>query len=261
MKRVAFIGFGNMGSAIAMSIKDSCSIKIYDIDKDKVSSSGFKSEESIDDALSGTDIAIIAVKPQVIDKAFLASIKRKDLSYISIAAGITLSSLEANLETKNIARFMPNLAAREKKAVTAICYSDGADEAFKNDCFEIACSFGSAFSLDESSFGAFIGASGSLIAYALEFISSSAMAATSIGIPYKSAESIVKDTLFSALSLLSDGTPAAALIPLICSAKGTTIRGIEALKENGFESAIYKAVRAAAERSDELEKESKERLA
>ena len=112
MRKVAIIGMGNMGSAIALSIKDSFTLSVYDIDSEKVSSLGFKAEESISDAINESDIIIIAIKPQFIDKDFLKSIKRDGKSYISIAAGIPLSSLVSNIEVNNVARFMPNLAAR-----------------------------------------------------------------------------------------------------------------------------------------------------
>ena len=261
MRKVAVIGMGNMGSAIALSIKDRFSLTTFDIDKAKVEALGFKPCESIQEAIKDADIVLIAIKPQFIDKNFLSDIREEGKAYISIAAGIPLSSLEKNLRSRNIARFMPNLAARERKAVTAVCFSAEADNAFKNDAMEIANAIGSAFILPEKSFSAFIGASGSLIAFALEFIRASAMGAVNMGIPYREAEKIVADTVSSALTLLKDGKSAGEVIPSICSAAGTTIKGMEALEENGFANALYKAVKASAVRSDELEIESKERLA
>ena len=261
MKKVAVIGMGNMGSAIALSIRDRFTLTAFDIDKEKVGVLGFKPSGSIDEAVEDADIILIAIKPQFIDKDFLKNIKRDGKSYISIAAGIPLSALEENLGSRDIARFMPNLAAKEKKAVTAVCFSKDAAEDFKKDAMEVANSIGSAFILPEKSFSTFIGASGSLIAFALEFIRASAMGAVNMGIPYKEAEKIVSDTVASALTLLKDGKNAGEVIPSICSASGTTIRGMEALEENGFANALYKAVKASAERSDELEIDSKERLA
>ncbi len=261
MKSVAIIGLGNMGSAIAERIREKFSLSLYDIDEEKVRALGFTPASSMEDAIKDADIILIAVKPQFIDKEFLSSIKREKKGYISIAAGIPLTSLENNLGKGNIARFMPNLAAKEGKAVTAVCFSASADKVFKEDAMMIAEAIGSAFILSEKSFSAFIGASGSLIAFALEFIYASAMGAVNAGIPYDQAEKIVSDTLLSALSLLNDGKHAAEIIPAICSASGTTIRGMEALAENGFDAALYKAVKASSDRSEELERESKERLA
>ncbi len=259
MKKALFIGLGNMGSSILSSIKDRFEVLGYDTDSTKAEKLALK-KITLEEGIDAADIIIIAIKPQFVTKEFLSSISRKGKNYISICAGIPLEVLEKNIDSGNIARYMPNLAAKEKKAVTAIAFSDGSDEAFRKDAFEIASSFGSAFLLPESEFSAFIGASGSLIAYVLEFIYASSMAACNMGLPYSQAQSIVAGTMESALSLIRDGKVASALIPSICSAKGTTIKGMEALEENGFQNAIYKAVKAAADRSDEIEKDSKERL-
>ena len=40
---------------------------------------------------------------------------------------------------------------------------------------------------------------------------------------------------------------------MVCSAAGTTIEGVKALSDNGFGSALMKAVLAASEKSIELE--------
>ena len=260
MRKVAVIGMGNMGSAIAESIKDRFSLTTFDIDKAKVEALGFKPCESIQEAIKDADIVLIAIKPQFIDKDFLSSIKEEGKAYISIAAGIPLSSLEKNLRSRNIARFMPNLAAGKLKAVTAIAFKDGADESFRDACMRIAGSFGNAFELSESQFSAFIGISGSLIAYALEFVHDSAMAGVREGIPYDKAKDIVAATLGSASALLSDGESPAAIIPRICSASGTTIAGMAALGDKGFSSALFEAVKAASDRSKELENKSKEMI-
>ena len=97
MRKVAVIGMGNMGSAIALSIKDRFSLTTFDIDKAKVEALGFKPCESVQEAIKDADIVLIAIKPQFIDKNFLSDIREEGKAYISIAAGIPLSSLEKNL--------------------------------------------------------------------------------------------------------------------------------------------------------------------
>jgi pyrroline-5-carboxylate reductase len=46
----------------------------------------------------------------------------------------------------------------------------------------------------------------------------------------------------------------ATLITNVCSKGGTTIAGLNVLKENGFEDTISKCARACANRSKELSK-------
>ena len=72
MRKVAVIGMGNMGSAIALSIKDRFSLTTFDIDKAKVEALGFKPCESVQEAIKDADIVLIAINPQFIDKNFLS---------------------------------------------------------------------------------------------------------------------------------------------------------------------------------------------
>ena len=274
MKKITIVGCGNMGGAIARALAAEADIRlsIHDPYKEELPEGALRDDDlsSVKDA----DIVIIAVKPQWITKEFLSSLyEEKNLSlylhgkgpaFISIAAGIPLEVLSKAFPHAKVARFMPNIAASAKKSVTAVAFNEEGkkDEAFRKDVMDVAESFGSAFELSESQFGAFIGISGSLIAYALEFVNQSAMGGVNAGIPYPTAAKIVADTLESAAALLREtGKTPAELIPNVCSAAGTTIEGMRALADGGFASALSDAVMRTAEKSDELENNAKERLA
>lgn len=260
--KVGIIGNGNMGGAIAKALLQAgiAELRLNDVDRKRSDSIASDAYRPLEPMIDESDVVIIAIKPQFITREFLESIARKEKSYISIAAGMPLEVLDRTLGARNLCRFMPNLAAGKLKAVTAIAFKDGADESFRDACMRIAGSFGSAFELSESQFSAFIGISGSLIAYALEFVHDSAMAGVREGIPYDKAKNIVAATLGSASALLSDGESPAAIIPRICSAAGTTIAGMAALVDKGFSSALFEAVKAASDRSKELENKSKEMI-
>lgn len=262
MKTVSIIGCGNMGGAIASALAQSgsWSLTLYDIDKDRASALGLPVADRIEDAIKASDIVILAVKPQVIGELYDTISEYNDKSYISILAGVPLEVLEYKIDSDNIARFMPNIAARARKAVTAIAFCESADEDFRKSAFEIASSFGSAFILRESLFPAFIGLSGSGIAYVFQFIHALAMGAVEQGIPYSRAVEIAADTMESAYALVKDtGRNPVELASMVCSAAGTTIKGMNALSGNGFDNAVVKAVEAATLRSIELEKTALER--
>ena len=134
------------------------------------------------------------------------------------------------------------------------------DRAVRKDAFEIASAFGSAFVLDERLFPAFIGLSGSGIAYVFQFIHALAMGAVEEGIPYQRAVEIAADTMDSAITLVKEsGRNPVELASMVCSAGGTTIRGMNTLASGGFDSAVIGAVKSATERSITLEKEALER--
>ena len=93
-----------------------------------------------------------------------------------------------------------------------------------------------------------------------EFIHALALGGTDQGISYPESVKIVTDTLSSAVALVKDsGKNPAELMTMVCSAKGTTIKGMEALYEGNFDSTVMNAVIRASEKSQELEKAAKEK--
>lgn len=257
--KIAIVGCGNMGSAIAASLSKDSSYEVFVYNRSKEKALSLQKEynnitvlDKLEDA-TGFDIIMIAVKPQMLALLYenLSNLKAK--MYISIAAGVNLKTLSENLKTDNVVRFMPNIAAKAKSSVTAVALGKGVKD--ESIALSIASSFGSAFILPEEQFAAFIGISGSAIAYVFEFIHYLALGGVKEGIPYNKSAEIAKDTLISA-SKLMDLTKKSAieLETMVCSASGTTIEGVKALQDGAFGSAVMNAVIKAAERNKELEK-------
>ncbi|WP_320130573.1 pyrroline-5-carboxylate reductase [uncultured Sphaerochaeta sp.] len=265
MNKIGIIGCGNMGGAIAtaLSTKKDWEVSLYDSDADRATGLAIEldclSTSSLEELLKTNQYILLAVKPQVLPSLYPILSKNASSKYwISIAAGIPLSVLSEKLGTQNIVRFMPNIAAKTKKAVTAIATCVKADKELSDSAMEIATSFGSAFALPESQFAAFIGISGSAIAYAFQFFHALAMGGVEEGIPYPTALAIARDTCISAATLQQEtGKGAVELATMVCSAGGTTIKGMKALATGGFDATVMSAVSAAASKSRELEELAK----
>ncbi|MBQ3729176.1 MAG: pyrroline-5-carboxylate reductase [Spirochaetales bacterium] len=263
MARISVIGAGNMGGAFAeaLSKRKDISLCIYDSCRpcaDKIA--GTKANVTVLDSMDqarGSDVVVIAVKPQVLPQIYDQLSALKPGFFISIAAGVTLEKLTKNLTSEKVVRFMPNIAAKIGHAVTAVAYSPALSSDERKMAMDIALSVGTAFELEESLFSAFIGISGSGIAYMFEMMHQMAMGGVKQGIPYPKALSIVADTMLSAANLQKEtGKNAVELEAMVCSAKGTTIEGVAALTEGGFGAALINAVTAAARKSEELEKKA-----
>lgn len=263
MARISVIGAGNMGGAFAeaLSKRKDISLCIYDSCRpcaDKIA--GTKANVTVLDSMDqarGSDVVVIAVKPQVLPQIYDQLSALKPGFFISIAAGVTLEKLTKNLTSEKVVRFMPNIAAKIGHAVTAVAYSPALSSDERKTAMDIALSVGTAFELEESLFSAFIGISGSGIAYMFEMMHQMAMGGVRQGIPYPKALSIVADTMLSAANLQKEtGKNAVELEAMVCSAKGTTIEGVTALTEGGFGAALINAVTAAARKSEELEKKA-----
>ena len=258
--KVTVIGTGNMGGAFSEALSkvkgmDLCLYDSYKPCAQRIAEG--KSNVTVLDNMKDakcSDIVIIAVKPQILPSIYQDLSELEPGFFISIAAGVTLEKLRANLNTDKVVRFMPNIAAKIGYAVTAVAYSPELDQKQKSTAMKIAQSVGSAFELDEKLFAAFIGISGSGIAYMFDFMHQMAMGGVREGIPYDKALSIVADTMLSAANLQkATGKNAVELEAMVCSAKGTTIEGVKALADGGFGSCLINAVSAAARRSEELE--------
>lgn len=268
MNNISFIGLGNMGSSILRAVadtKENISIGIFDLDtnvvnsiKEELSSNNviINDYNSLQGLIGNSNIVVLCVKPQVLAKIYkdIADANINNTLFISIAAGIKTSTLSKNLNSDRVVRFMPNLAAECKKSVTAVCAYKNTSEKDKKTAFTIAETFGSAFFLEEDKFSAFIGISGSAIAFILEFAHALALGGTHQGIPYNTALDIAFSTMESAKSLYEeDKENPISLVSKVCSAGGTTIEGIKTLKDHGFSSAVINSVINTAKKSKELE--------
>ena len=201
--RISVIGCGNMGGAIATALANAgWEVSVYDKAVERAeelaaANSSIIPLQRMEEAGCSSAI-ILAVKPQVLPSLYEELREIETGLWISIAAGVPLSVLEDHIGSGNVVRFMPNIAAKARKSVTAIAVSDEVSTENRDLALSVASSFGTAYFLPESLFPAFIGISGSGIAYFFEMMHQMAMAGVKEGIPYPEALSIVRDTaLFS----------------------------------------------------------------
>lgn len=272
---ISFIGLGNMGESIAKAISfqnkefnSNISIGLFDKDSSTLNkvekelvkdASNTYCYNSIKELVNNSAIIFLCVKPQTLSYIYkdLKESKDNDSCFISIAAGVNLKTLSEKIQSKNICRFMPNIAAKAKKAVTAVANFETCSESHIENSMNIANSFGSAFALNEDKFSAFTGISGSAIAFVFEFAHALALGGTVEGIAYNQAVEIAFDTIESAFSLYKmEKEHPVSLATKVCSAGGTTIEGMKTLSDNGFDSAIINAVVATTKKSKDLEKNS-----
>ncbi|MGD1821703.1 MAG: pyrroline-5-carboxylate reductase [Pleomorphochaeta sp.] len=269
MEKIGFIGLGNMGSSILRAVAKSnkfSSIAIFDtasfkveLLKDELSNDKLKivSYNSYQSLIKNCEILMLCVKPQILSTIY-SEIKSSNINnslIISIAAGVNTSTLENELNSNRIVRFMPNLAAKCNKSVTSICGGIKTNDEDTQTAMEIAKTFGDAFFLEENLFSAFIGISGSAIAFVLEFAHALALGGTHEGIAYNKALDIVFATMESAKALYEvDRENPISLMSKVCSAGGTTIEGIKTLSDYNFSSAVINSVVNTTKKSQDLEK-------
>lgn len=201
------------------------------------------------------DIAVLAIKPQVLPGALpILGEYSEGQRIVSVAAGVPLGEYKKRLQTDEVVRFMPNLAATVGSAIVAICH-DSVEPTTLDYAFRIADAIGERLVIPERLMSAITGVSGSGIAYVFALAHAMALGGTKAGLPYRDSLTAAIGAIRGAADLMqSDPTHPVELLTRVASPGGTTIEGIAALEEGGYTASIMRAVVAAAERADELEK-------
>jgi len=173
---------------------------------------------------------------------------------VSILAGTRIARLQEGLGTKQVARFMPNIAAVAGKALVGVSFAPEADPGFRADCLALAGAFGSTLEIPERLMAAMTGLSGSGLAYVFAFADAMALGGVAAGFDYATALRVAVETIESGAAMLrSAGAHPRELASRVASPAGTTIQGLRALERGGFAAAVMEAVEAAARRAQELE--------
>ncbi len=253
-----FIGAGNMACAIIRGMVrsgvEAVNIGVYDIDESKTKALsdeiGVRVYSSPDELISECVEVVLAVKPNVFPVLLpdiSGALEKYDPLIISIAAGKTIEYITSLLGySPKLVRIMPNINAKVCEAVSAYCGNERVSQADMKAVEGFCGYFGKGIGIKEELFPIYSAIAGCSPAYAYMFIDSMARAAVKNGMPKKQALEIsAQAVLGSAKMILESGTHPWQLVDEVCSPGGTTIEGVASLQNDGFESAVIKAVEAS----------------
>ncbi|MBF2672356.1 pyrroline-5-carboxylate reductase [Listeria seeligeri] len=266
MKKIGFIGAGNMGTAMIRGLAKTdyinrkdlfvCGRKIEKLQPLETEFQGIQLTTSIEELAEQADIIILSVKPYTIPEV-LTNIKNNltpDKIIISVAAGVTIADLE-NLtppETK-IVRVMPNTPALVGEAMSSITPNGSVTAEETEIITTIFASFGKAEVVPESLMDAVVGVSGSSPAYVYMFIEALADGAVLNGLPRDKAYKFAAQAVLGAAKMvLETGEQPGKLKDMVTSPGGTTIEAVKSLEDSGFRSAVINAVQAAAVKNSNM---------
>ena len=173
-KNFAFIGVGNMASAIIGGLTDKTSedavpeaqITLFDKNPAQYDryGAGFVRASSAGEAVRDADIVVLAVKPQNYAEV-LEELGRTDTHgkiFISIAAGISTAFVEKYLGANTaVVRTMPNTPLLIGKGVTALCRNKNVSDVQFDLVERIFAARGATLRLDEADMNKIIAATSS----------------------------------------------------------------------------------------------------
>ncbi|MCX5757176.1 MAG: pyrroline-5-carboxylate reductase [Candidatus Hydrogenedentes bacterium] len=263
---LGFLGFGNMGAAIAKGLLAARIITpdriwAYDVAEEKRAEAagiGATVAASPEALAAGCDTLILAVKPQAMAEA-LAPLKAAltpKTRVISIAAGISTAYLQSLLGADiHVVRVMPNTPAMVNTGAAGIALSANCTETDADVARRIFDAIGVAEMVPETQIDAVTALSGSGPAYFFYMVECLIDAAAAQGMDRGQATRLAAQTMLGAGRLLDQsGEPASVLRERVTSKGGTTAAALESFRKNGFDRVIAEGVAAAAARSKELGK-------
>jgi pyrroline-5-carboxylate reductase len=262
--KIAIIGAGNMGGAIARGLARGTRIKAENItvsDPDnetletlKVSCPLIQTTHNNQEAVNNAETIIIAVKPWLVKEV----IKQITFNFskqiiASVAAGIPFSNYmewlnqEATYYRPTVFRLVPNIAISQLSSMTlmASLHATKEQEAFVLDLFS---EMGQTMLISEEQIPATTALSSCGIAYVLKYIQAAMQAGIEMGIYPKDAMKIVAQSVKGAAELiLNNDTHPSIEIDKVTTPGGITIKGINELEQAGFGAAIIRAMKISGE--------------
>lgn len=262
---IGFLGAGKMATALAKGFIRAELVMPKQVVAGDISEAaraafaketGAKITKSNLEVAKAADVLIIAVKPDQLPGA-LAEIHDHVTEahlLISIAAGITLATLEASLgKAARLIRVMPNTPALVGASATAFALGKSATAADADLTKKLFSAVGVAFQVKESLLDAVTGLSGSGPAYVYLFIESLSDGGVAAGLPRDVATKLAAQTVLGAARMvLETGQHPGALKDMVTSPGGTTIEGLHELEKGKLRGTVISAVRAATEKSRKL---------
>ncbi len=254
MKRIGFIGIGNMGSALFSGFvaagkltPDQAYAYTPSMEelKAKHEELGIGIAETLEEMLEKVEMIVIACKPgQVLENAKVILEKAPKMPVICIAAGFSLQKFrDAGMGDLAVQCIMPNTPARIRDGVTLFEQENNMTEEDNAYAKDLLSAVGAVEVLPSHLMKIGMSITGCGPAFVDLFIEAYADAAVKYGIPRATAYRLVSGMVHGSSGLqIATGEHPGVLKDQVCSPGGTTIRGVAALEACGFRNACIESV-------------------
>jgi len=260
--KIAIIGAGNMGSAIAKGILksgmlDHGHLVISDIAQHQLDA--LQNITTVTDnikAAEDADLIITAVKPyhtEDIIKNIKPVLDVKKQVLVCIAAGIHSSKIQ-KIAGNDIPLFMamPNTAIGICESMTCLT-SPNASQQTLNDMVSFFNQLGKTFCIEESLMGAATVLAACGTAFALRFIRAAMTGGIELGFKPETSRLIAAQMMAGASRLMFEGhNNPEEEIDKVTTPKGITITGLNEMEHHGFTSSVIKGFLKSFQKVEEM---------
>ena len=266
-KKIAIVGAGNMGQAIAFGLlqKKAIQAKYLTLTDPNIGQlkifekKGVLVESDNKQACRNASVIVLAVKPQVL-KSILNEVQeyvQEGQLIMSIVAGTSIELIKEVLgKEQPVVRVMPNLCAQVSESMSGWIKSKEVNEDQINTVKIILNSIGNEILFKkEDDINKVTAVSGSGPAYAFYLAEMLEKSAIQIGIKKKYAKILAENTLIGAAKFLENSSESAqSLRKKVTSKGGTTEAAFKKINNSKLEQIFCTAVKAAYDRAKSLAK-------
>jgi len=269
MKKIAFIGAGNMARAIIIGLVNS-GVPASDIIVANPSSEkrlqlahefGVNQTDDNNKAGEFADIIVLSVKPHLICDVCQKLTNSIDISgklFVSVAAGTTLAQIQQALnEPAPTVRVMPNTPSQLGLGMSGLFASPEVSTEQKAASNKLMSAVGKTIWLEsEDKINDIIAVAGSAPAYFFLFMEAMEKHARTLGFNEQESRMLVQQTALGAAQMVEhNNVPISTLRENVTSKGGTTFAALEQLRKDGIEQMVSNAMTAAITRAEEMAKE------
>ena len=217
---------------------------------------GIRTTASNPDAVSGADVVLLALKPQMLGRVgreIRPAIRRGQL-VLSIIAGATTTALTGILGHDQVVRSMPNTPARLGRGMTVWYATPATTDEQRGQASALLRALGHEIEVDDEKFVAMATAvSGTGPTYVFLVMEALIDAAVHLGFPRHVAHDLVVETLEGSTHFAKQsGDHPAVLRNMVTSPGGTSAAALHELESGRLRTVLSEAVWAAYRRTVEL---------
>lgn len=256
MKKLGFLGAGNMGGAlirglIAFGAIEADNVYVTGHHPEKLQAFseelGFHVCETLEELAAQTDAVLFAVKPYHIEKILAESgacLKNKIM--LSVISGYDFDRYDPLLDPSvRHLYIMPNTPSSVGEGVLMFEEKHNLTEEEHAWVFSMFSRIGRVFTLPSRLMPAGTAVAGCGPAFIAMVMEALADAGVKYGIPRKTAYALASQTVLGTAKMqMETGMHPGEIKDGVCSPSGTTIRGVQALEKAGMRSAFWDAVDA-----------------
>ncbi|MEP1097605.1 MAG: pyrroline-5-carboxylate reductase [Cyclobacteriaceae bacterium] len=270
-EKIAIIGAGNLGAAIAKGIvekglADSENITLTRRDDhalEQFSSIGFNVTNRNTEAVEKATIVLLCVQPEQMNEVIdeIKPALRENHILVSVMTGISIEKIENFIDHKCfVIRAMPNTAIAIGESITCLSAKGESKEAVPRIEMLFAA-LGKTLVIEEELMQAatVLGASG--VAFFMRYLRAATQGGIQMGFDAKDAQLIAVQTAKGAASLIlqHDSHPEVE-IDKVTTPKGCTIEGLNEMEHKGFSSALIQGIMTSFQRITTMKKTDNEPL-